>query len=322
MPQQKRISFAGISKQTAKGTPNSTPTYGLGVRGGSTLMVDVNQESDAITFATRISPDENRLAVTPGASVQTRLWPRSGPLLLYGVLGAINTSGAGPFTHVLTPAADLPYLTLFGRLDAEYHEIRDCKIDSLTISWSERSPLEVEYTAMGISTSLYRSAWTPTNDESGQTRFIPPGGTFKLHGRSATAAEAPITGGTITISNNLVPIPLSKSVFPDDVFPAEQVLECSFTTMPNDTTEWRRWLTDADAGTSPSAQPVFGSFDVKFVIDANTDLQIVSTRVAYTGDYPEADPAGGPAELTLAGRVKKPAGDAITATLRNSVASY
>ena len=96
MPLQKRIAFAGISKQTAKGAGTAAATYGLGVRGGGVLMVELQQENDAITFASRVSAYDNRLGINPGASIQTRAWARSIGLMLYGALGSIATGGAGP----------------------------------------------------------------------------------------------------------------------------------------------------------------------------------------------------------------------------------
>jgi hypothetical protein len=322
MPLQKRIAFVGLAKQTAKGAAAANPTYGLGVRGGSTLRVEIDQENDGITFASRVSSDDNRNGIVAGAAIQTRLWPRSSGLLLYGALGGISTTGAGPYTHTITPAASLPYLTTFAQLDTEYHKVADCKVNSLTIAWSERSPVEVEYDLMGITATLYTSSWTATNDENGQVRFIPPGGTFQVDAVSGTPATAKVVGGRITINNNLVPIPLSASVLPDDIFEAEAALEVELRLMPDNTTEWRKLLTGAGGGTTPTGSVVYGSFSEKFTIDASNDLTLVGTRVAFLADYPEADPAGGPAELTLTGRIKKPAGAALTATLINAVATY
>lgn len=322
MPLQKRIAFAGLAKQTAKGAAAASPTYGLGVRGGSTLMVDLQQENDEITFASRVSSYDNRLAINPGAAIQTRLWPRSAGLLFYGALGAIATTPGTPNNHVITPGATLPYLTHFGQLDTEYHKVADCKVNTLSVGWSERSPVEVEYELIGITATLYTASWTATNDENGQSRFIPPGGTFQVDTSSGTPATAAITGGTLTINNNLVPIPLSAAVTPDDVMEAEAALDIELRLMPSDSTLWRKIVTGSGAGTAPQGAEVYGSFSVFFTIDASTDLTLSADRVAFLADYPEADPAGGPAELTLTGRIKKPTGAAFTAELNNSVASY
>jgi len=322
MPLQRRIAGAGISKQTAKGAPAAAATFGMGVRGGSVLMVDVQQENDGITFSSRVSAYDNRLGIVPGASIQTRLWPRSAGLLLYGALGSISTSGAGPYTHTITPGATLPYLTAFAQLDTEYHKVADCKINTLELTWSERSPVEVTYELMGITYTGYTGSYTVTNDESGQSRFIPPGGVFQVDTNSGTPATAKIVGGSITINNNLVPIPLSAAIVPDDVFEAEASLEVELRLMPTDTTEWRKIVTGTAGGTAPTGVEIYGSFSEKFTIDASNDLTILGTRTAFLADYPEADPSGGPAELTLSGRIKKPAGAALTATLINSVVSY
>jgi hypothetical protein len=323
MPLQKRIAGTGISKQTAKGAPAASATYGLGIRGGSPLMLDLQQENDEITFSSRVSAYDNRLSITPGASIQTRLWAASGGLLLYGALGAISDSGVGPYTHTITPGATLPYLTHFAQFDTEYHKIADCKVNQLELAWTERSPIEVTYELMGITWTGYTGSYTVTNDESGNARFIPPGGTFQVDTNSGTPATAKIAGGRITINNNLVPIPLSASTLPDDVFEAEAALEVELRLIPTDTTEWRKIVTGTNVGTAAAGTEIYGSFSEKFTIDANTELTLASTRVAFLADYPEADPSGGPAELTVVGRIKKPAATpAFTATLKNAVASY
>ncbi len=326
MPVQTRVAFFGLSKQTAKGAGASSPaTFGLGTLGGSLLVIDVDQTPDEITYSAdrRVSPDENRMGINPGASLKTRAYPRSIGLLLYGALGAIASTPGAPNLHVITPGLTLPYLTIFTKLGANYAKVIDNKVDELKISWDERAPLEVEATFMGGMASLNQSAWTQTNDESAQAKFVPPGGTFKLHGSSGTPATAKITGGEITISNNSQVIPLSASQTPDDVFEGEQEFPVSLKLMPDDLTEWSRAITGADAGTSVASSPVYGSFEVKFVIDASNDLMLAASRVAYSPEYPEADPGGGPAELVMEGRAKQPAaGEAFTATLHNAIAAY
>ena len=326
MPIQKRIAFFGISKQTAKGAAAAAATFGLGTLGGSLLVVGIDQESDQITYSgtQRISPDENRLGINPGAGVRTRAYPRSIGLLLFGSLGAIATTGVGPYSHVITPAATLPYLTAFTKLGtSEYARVPDCKVDSLRLSWSERSPLEIEATLLAISAELGAAAWTITNDESAQPKFAPPGGTFKVDAAAGTPIVAKITGGEITIANAISGITLSASLYPDDVYEGEHTFDVSLTLMPDDFAEWRKAVTGTGTGTAPANVPIFGSFETKFQIDANTHLTLAASRVAFFPDFPDADPGGGPVELVLPGRAKQPAtGNAFTATLSNFVVSY
>lgn len=323
---QKRIAFAGFAKQTGKGAPAASPVYGLGTLGGSILLLPVDQEPDQITYSgdQRISPDENRLAINPGIGLRTRAYPRSIGLFLFGALGAIATTGVTDYTHTITPAASLPYLTGWTKLGlSERAKVSDLKVDSLALSWSERSPLEVEATFAGITAALGEGAWTPTNDESGQSKFVPPGGSFKVDAASGTPVEAKITGGRVSIANNLIGIPLSKSLYPDDVYEGEQVLETTLTLMPDDFAEWRKAVTGTAGGLTPSNVPIFGSFEVVFTISATVELKLAATKVAFLPDFPEADAAGGPVEIELPGRIKQPAaGNAFTATLKNQTASY
>lgn len=321
---QKRLAKVGIAKQTVKGTAISTPQFGFGIRSGSVFGVELQQEREAITLDNRVAPVATRLGIVPGVEFTTRLYPKSIGLLMYGVLGAISTSGSGNYTHTITPFDDLPYLTLRGlHGTTEFPQVRDCKVDELGIKWSKTEPPEVDVKLVGAVMLLGGTTWTPTVDDSRATFLPTAGGTFKLDSASSTPVVAPVSAGEIKISNNLEPIMLSASIEPDDVFPAEHVLECSFTLTMADFGDWRETITGSASGTTSTPAVVYGSFDMQFTIDANTSLQLVSTRVAYTADFPDADPAGGPSEIMLNGAIVLPAaGAAITATLKNQQASY
>lgn len=323
---QKRLVAAGLSKQAGKGAAATSPaTFLLPVLGGSVLQVHIEQEAEAIAYSKRISPDENRLGVMGGAALRVRAYPRSIPAFLYGALGALATSGpvGGNYTHIATPADDLPYWTLFARMAAEYGLVPDCKIDQLTLSWSQRAPLEVEAVLLGRGPVLGAAAWSGTNEELGQPRFRGPGGTFKIDAASGVPVEAAVVGGRITIANNLAGIPLSKDVVPDDLFPGEQVIDVAFTLQPSDFAEWRKIVTGTAGGVGASSAPIYGSFEDTLVIDADTSLKFEGLRTAFLADFPEADPAGGAAEIELVGRVKQPvAGNAFTATALNQFVSY
>lgn len=328
-PVQKLIAFWGLAKQTGKGAPAASATYGAGARGGQVFDTPITQEPEEITLLgganDRVSPAANRVGANPAAGFTTRVWPRSIGLVLYGALGTISTSGTSDFTHVLTPAMDLPYLTLFAQYGTgEREKLPDCKIDELTVSWSEANPLEVEVGMLGLVPTLGTGAFTITNDESAQTYIGPSGGTFLLDVASGTPVAAQVKGASIRIANNLAGIPLSKSILPDDVFPGVQVFEGTITVVPNDLTDWRKAVGGSGAAVAVQETPVYGSFDLLAQISATSSVRFAASRCDFLVPFPEADPSGGAAELELAFRCYRltGAGAAFTATVKNQTASY
>lgn len=321
------LAALGVAKQSAYGSPAANPTYLMGVRGGSPATVNIDQTpEDRTSMDYRGVSEMNRNAVIHGVESQMRAHAGSIGLLLYAALGSIATVGTGPYTHTITPGTSLPYLTFWGLLGGSgagnISRVSDCLIDKLEISWDGAKRLEVALTVLGA-TPGFPSSVTPGTDEQRAASFQAGGGTFKAAMASATPVVAPVKAGGFSIQNNLTPVQLSTSVVPADVAIGGQRLETRLTTVPTDLSPWREITTGSGAGTTIAEQPVYGSYDVKFVMDANTDLQIVATKAAFACALPEADPAGGAAELELVGEPVRPAaGAAFTATLRNAVASY
>lgn len=319
----KNLAAVGVARQAAKGTPAAQPQFFFGLRGGNAITVDLDQSEEERTLAAkRSAPGVNRLKVVHGMQFTARLHPRTIGLLVYGALGAIATSGSGPFTHVETPAGDLPYLTFWGQFAGGIYRVQDCKIDELSIKWDGPGPLEVDVTAWG-GVPGYPSSITPVVDEQFADYYQAGGGTFKIDSNSGTPAVAPITKGEIKISNGVEPLILATSVVPQDVIIGHQSIELGLTLVPDDLAHWRAIVTGTDSGTTISEAPVYGSYDQLFVLGTNS-LQVVGNRVAFAADFPEVDPAGGASELELVGTaVLGTAGaDALTATVINAHASY
>jgi hypothetical protein len=321
----KKIALIGIDRQVSgKGTLAATATYAMGLRSGTVFDAGMDQTYEELTISDRFPPSAYRTAFHPQVEFTTRAWPRSIGLLLYGALGSISTSGAGdPWTHTITPGATPLYLTAFAQLDTEYQRLRDCRIETLEFTWDKAEPLEVNVHMLGTIPTLYQSAPTVTNNDSDQQSFYPAGGTFQLDTDSTTPVTADVTGGSISISNHLIPIDLSRALTPDDNWPGLHEITVTLRVIPTDTTMFREIVTGSGAGTTVSNAPIYGSFLTTFVINAGTrELTMTATRMAWTTEYPEADPAGGPAELEMTATVLKPAGTAFTATLKNQTASY
>lgn len=322
-PIQTALAIVGLAKQAAKGTPTAEPTFVEGMTDGGAFKVDVDQSPEDQTLdASRLAVDANRGSVVPGLNYSTRAHAKSLGLKLYAALGAIATVGAGPYTHTITPATDLPYVTGWGKFNSVLHRVQDAKVDELNIEWEEAGPLTVEATLIGTVMG-FPGTITPVVDDSAAAYFRAAGGTFKLDTASAVPVTAPIKGGSVKIANGVSPVILSASVVPDDVAVAHQEITVGLTLVVSNLDEWRKVITGTSGGATPSQVAIFGSFETKFVIDANTDLILTAPRVPFMCDFPEADAGGGAAELELEGVAVLPAaGAAFTATLRNAHVAY
>ncbi len=324
---QKRLALVGLAKQTAKGSAAANPTYDFGLLDGSAFDGEIGQDREEITLDTLTSPGVNRTTFDPGADFSTRAYPQTTPLLLFGALGAIATSGpvATVYTHIITPGTDMSYFTLFGRQGSDYVKVADCKLDELTLSFDGAGPIELKTTWLGLEFTWLASAWAPgtaVRDSSGKLRG--GGGTFQLMTNGDALVSASVKAGELTIASNIDAPHLANSIKPSDVVPGEKEITLATTLVPEDLLLWRRILTGTPGGTTISEAEIYGQFSYKFMLDANNDLTIAALRVGFSGDFPEADAAGGALELELEGVcVNQAAGGVpITATMRNTIASY
>ncbi len=331
MAMLRSIAAVGIAKQSGKGAAAAVPAYGFGVMSGNVFQAPITQVYEAMTLpggaSDRFSPAVNRTDVVPGAAFKTRLWPSSSGLWLLAALGTNVDSGpvSGVYTHTITPALDVPYLTLFAKLTTgEFEKLPDCKVQEITFTFTERGSIELDVVVLGLVPSLSTASWAATVDETVNTYYTPNGGTFLVDAGSNVPAAAQVKAASVKIGNNLAGVPLSKSVLPDDLVPGQQIVEGTLGLIPNDFGDWKKVLSTGVAGTVVKEKPVYGSFSLKYQIDANTDLTLAALRVPMLTDFPPADPSGGPVEVDLSFLVARPtdASAAFTATDRNTVATY
>jgi hypothetical protein len=328
MPLNRKIALVAFDRQTSgKGVAAATRRYGMGLRGGSPITIPLPQTPEELTIASLVPPSAYRAEAGPvGIDVTTRAWPRSIGLLLKLALGPGSdavTGASDPFTHTITSKnGAMEYATFWANFDTEWQQFRDCKIDTLSFSWDGANPLEVALTAYGTVWTGYVANTAPTNDDSPVQSFFPAGGTFQLDTITSTPVTAAITGGTVAIDNNLDPVRLSKSIEPDDMWNGARIITWTLRLIPNDSTLWRAILTGSTSGTAITPTPQYGSAHVLF--DQNVtparQLDFTSPRISFDpGDFPEADPAGGPAEFEFTGTAVLPAaGEVFTALVKNS----
>lgn len=320
---QSAIALVGVAKQSAKGTPATQPAYAHGITDGSVMKLDITQDREEHTSASRFAPGANRTEALPGSEFTCRAHPRSLPLYLYGALGAIATTGASaPYSHAITLGADLPYLSLFGKQNSDLYRIPDSKIDQLSLSWSGNDPLEISVQSIGCDLDI-QGTWSPTTDDSLADYWTPVGGTFQMDIDGSTLAAAPVTGGEVSIANSASPIMLSGSIKPDDISVGVQTVDVTLELTPSNLNDWRTVAMGSAAGTDVAGTVVYGSFSAQFVNGSDT-LTLAATRVPFLIDFPDADAGGGALTISAVGQVVLPTGGGapFTATVVNSVASY
>lgn len=320
MPIQKRLALLGLKKQAVKGAAEVSPAaFASGVSSGTLLTVDLEEEAVNLTAASRMAQAVARTKAVPGIEVELPAFPKIIGLILERFLGSIVTVGVGaPFTHTITPGTP-QRLTAFGRYDADYFNVFDLFLDSLKLEWEEDGPLKLNAVGLGTDVTLGLGAWTATVNEDPTGAWLSArGGTFLYD-----TLAAKIKSGSIELENNLEPILLAADVNPDEVFYADYTGKVTLVIVPENLNDWRKALTGTAGGTSISSSPLYAAVDLKWVLDANTDLRFQADRVASMIPFPEADPAGGPVELTIEGPILRPAAGAQTTfTLRNAQNAY
>lgn len=235
--------------------------------------------------------------------------------------GGAAAGGGGDYTHVITPAAVLPWVTVFGDKGMERKAASDCKLDELKVEWEGNAPIKVTTTWVGLGVAWSDVAYVPVLEESlvNYLKGINLAATIDLDG-AGYDGDGHVLGGSLTVKRNIASDIYSGNLMPGDLYEGafEADVEIKYR-VPN-LLPVRLLLTGAVDGAVPSGDVPYGGFTLAFS-DAPDSLALAATRVAWKTDEPDADPKGGPAELTLQGRcygVTTP----LTATVVNAHPSY
>lgn len=142
---------AAIGRQTAKGTPQTTPKFKLRVTGDivdpTVQILDLPETDSSI---------QRSKAIKVGSIIEGNLtgFVRADEygFLAYLHMGAVGVSGAGPYTHTITAATQLPYATIYNAFDstALVSRMADCRVSALTTSGGAGQALTYSATVMGL----------------------------------------------------------------------------------------------------------------------------------------------------------------------------
>ena len=269
----------------------------------------INADTDAKALvAASVAPGNS------GAGVVTELAATN-------LAGGAAAGGGGAYTHVITPAAVTPWATVFGKKDSDRKAASDCKIDELKLEWEGNQPIKVNVTWAGCDADYSEADFIPDLDEAllDYLKGIHLSAqTIDLDG-DGYDGDAAILGGALTIKRNLTADIYSGNILAGDIFEGALEIDVELKVRVPDLLPVRLLLTGAEDGTAVSGDVPYGEFDLTFA-DAPDSLELAATRVAWKTAEPDADPKGGPAELTLTGRCY--GATPLTATVVNSRATY
>lgn len=142
---------AAIGRQSAKGTPQTTPKFKLRVTGDivdPTVQILDLPETDSSIQRSR--------AIKVGEIIEGNLsgFVRADEygFLSYLHMGSVAVTGASPYTHTITAATQLPYATIYNAFDstALVSRMADCRVTSLSTSGGAGQALTYTAGVMGL----------------------------------------------------------------------------------------------------------------------------------------------------------------------------
>lgn len=316
------VAWVLAQKQTAKGTaatPAAASAYKMPLTGGG---IAPGRETDNLS-ETDASRDQGITYVTStGVEGSPEMYVRdaSAGFWLFSVLGADAVTGTTDFTHVMTPANVLPYITVWRNIgDTLYEQFRDCKVGSLSISAEAGQPLTMTAGIMGLQSTRLTAApdqATPIPVQSGAV-YNYNDATVSLGG----GPTALVSSFELTIENNMTS-QQTDNVVPYDVAEGMRTVTLGFDMIFETLDEYNKFLYGGAAGTSVSSEVYTTSALFDFSKSASNGLAFNLPSIAYTEFPVEANPGGDPIVVSVAATAQRTGGAIVTATVKNQVATY
>lgn len=248
------------------------------------------------------------------------------------VLGAAEHAKIGEtsnYTHTITPAASLPYVT-FGKSQGAllFEQYNDCKVDELSLAWATGSPGTAALSVMGLSAVRQAAAWEAESEVAGQVEDDVPAfasaaplnfnkATIKLGG----AETRLISSFECTISNGLSLQQTDDSV-PYDVVEGVFSVTLGFDYIFESLAEYNKFHYGEASGTKQSPDIYKTSAEITLEgASANNKLKLTFPEFTYQEFPVEPDPGGAPVTVAARGAAQRHASGFVTAVVTNQLAT-
>lgn len=309
---------AAIGKQTAKGTPQSTPKFKLRVTGG-VVMPEVQildlPETDSSVQASRAV----KVGGTVTGALEGFIRADEFSFLSYLHLGAVVTSGAGPYTHTITAATQLPYATIFNAFDstALVERLDDCRIVELNASGGSGQALSYSASVLGL--SALEGSTDPVLAASTFDPLTYPNVTVTLNSVTTDIVESFTISSKRTASVIQGDTGMAAS---DSVTGRWEVTGTLRVLFENDQL-YRNWLTGSTSGTTHSASLVTVPLDITATRSSSDEVKFTMTAVELRKVSLVPDASGNPIFYDVEFRAQPQAtiGNTLTIACKNSTAT-
>ena len=325
-------------KQTAKGTlatpvapvadPGTAGGYKMPFSGGNIGPV---RETDQLSETDNSRDQGVTYVTTSGVEGSPEFYVRdeSIPFWLYSVLGSLATGARTPasgapysYTHTITPAASLPYISVWRNIsDTLYESFRDCKVGSLTISAEAGGVLTATAGIQGL---------LPTRLTSDPSASIPlQSGPVYQFSHRPTAGVVTLGGGAtalvrsfeLSIENNLQR-QQTDAVTPYDVIEGQREVSLGFDLIFESLDEYNKFHYGGAAGTAISNTIFTTSAVFTFERGAQNQIAFNLPSIAYQEFPVEPSPGGDPIVASVRAVAQRGGSPVVTATVKNQNGAY
>lgn len=309
-----------VGRQSAKGTPQTTPAFKLRTTGGAVvpapIIIDLPETDSSIQRS-----KSAKVGQSIGGAHEGFIRSDEIGFLAYLHLGASSPTGAGPYTHTATAATQLPYATIYPAYDSTALVDRyvDCRLTELVIRGSGQQAL------------TYSAGWTGLNSTYGETDPV-----------LSPSSVDPLTYPDVTVTLNSVTTDIVESfeitstrnaeaIYGDTGMDASEVglgrwsVTGQLTILFESDAKHRAWLSNSAAGTTTS--PVIYTEDLSVLCErsaSDDSVEISMTAVELREVGMEPDPGGNSLRFTYSFSAEPQATIANTFNIvtKNNVATY
>lgn len=304
------------SKQTAKGTPNTTYTRRAPFAGGNIAPARAIQslsETDANRDQGVSYVASTNLEGTPEVYARDSVIDS----LLAAALGSSSSSGTTNYTHTITPANTLPYLGFYKELgNTLFEQYDDCVVNELTISAEAGAPLTASVDLLGLAATRLAAQPGSLPAINSDRVYTFNDATVSLGG-SATAL---VQSFELTIANN-IQAQQTDNIVPYDIAIGLREVTLGFTMIFESLAEYNRFHYGSTSGTTQSSSLATVAADFQFDNGANNSLKFTLPSIAYEEFPVEPDPGGDPVTVDVRARAQRGGSPVLTAVVKNQKAT-